>query len=200
MKVFALVGGVLMLALTSWSQDHTAAIRHHQDSLNTKFANPETSPLTEEAVKTFEALEFYHIDQAYRVEARFEPYENPETVFFATTTDRQPEYKVYAKLTFTLAGQEHTLNIYQNVRLSQMPQYRDYLFLPFNDLTNGEGSYGGGRYLDLRMPKGNTIVLDFNKCYNPYCAYNHKYSCPIPPDGQYVPVAIEAGVKAPEKH
>ena len=107
---------------------------------------------------------------------------------------------MYAKLTFTLAGQERTLSIYQNVRLSQMPQYRDYLFLPFNDLTNGDGSYGGGRYLDLRMPKGDTIVLDFNKCYNPYCAYNHKYSCPFPPDGQYVPVAIEAGVKAPEKH
>lgn len=200
MRAFACVLGLLMTVVAASAQDYSATIAHHQDSMNTKFADPQTSPLTEEAVKSFEALPFYPVNESFRVEAKFERYANPETIRFATTTDREPEYKVFAKLTFTLEGQEFTLDIYQNVRLVQMPQYRDYLFLPFNDLTNGAGSYGGGRYLDIRMPKGDTVVLDFNKCYNPYCAYNHKYSCPIPPDGQYVPVAIEAGVKAPEKH
>ena len=72
----------------------------------------------------------------------------------------------------------------------------DYLFLPFIDDTNGEESYGGGRYIDLRIPEGDTIVIDFNKSYNPYCAYNDKYSCPIVPRINYLALEVRAGVMA----
>jgi uncharacterized protein (DUF1684 family) len=78
-------------------------------------------------------------------------------------------------------------------------EYRDYLFLPFADLTNGEETYGGGRYLDLTIPTGNTILLDFNKAYNPYCAYNPKYSCPLVPKQNRLDIPIIAGVKAFKK-
>jgi uncharacterized protein (DUF1684 family) len=69
------------------------------------------------------------------------------------------------------------------------------LFLPFLDNTNGDTTYGGGRYIDLRIPEGDTIEIDFNKAYNPYCAYNSRYSCPIVPRENYLDTNIEAGVK-----
>jgi uncharacterized protein (DUF1684 family) len=69
------------------------------------------------------------------------------------------------------------------------------LFLPFTDLTSGVESYGGGRYIDMEVQKGNTWTIDFNKGYNPYCAYNEKYSCPIPPAENDLKVEVKAGVK-----
>jgi hypothetical protein len=76
-------------------------------------------------------------------------------------------------------------------------EYADYLFLPFNDASNGKTTYGGGRFIDLEIPAaGNkTIEIDFNKAYNPYCAYNHNYSCPIPPDENNLNILVNAGVK-----
>ena len=78
--------------------------------------------------------------------------------------------------------------------------YEDYLFLPFLDDTNGEESYGGGRYIDCRIPEGDTIEIDFNKAYNPYCAYNENYSCPIVPRENYLAIEVKAGVKVFKKH
>ena len=74
-------------------------------------------------------------------------------------------------------------------------EYEDYLFLPFTDKTNGDSSYGGGRYLDLKLPEGDSIIIDFNQAYNPYCAYNDKYSCPVPPKSNNLDIEVLAGVK-----
>lgn len=167
-----------------------------QKHLNSEFANPEESPLTSEDIVKFETLEFFKIDTTFVIEAEFvrTPYES--TFSMPTTTDRLPIYVKYGEAYFELEGQSFKLNIYQNQELITKPEYVDYLFIPFTDATNGETSYGGGRYLDLRIPTGKTITLDFNKAYNPYCAYNGKYSCPIPPSENNIAVAIEAGVKA----
>ena len=78
--------------------------------------------------------------------------------------------------------------------------FEDHLFLPFLDNTNGTTSYGAGRYIDLTIPEGDTIEIDFNTAYNPYCAYNEKYSCPIVPGENYIDADIEAGVKVFAKH
>ena len=75
------------------------------------------------------------------------------------------------------------------------PDYFDYLFLPFLDLTNGKTTYSGGRYIDLRIPEGDTIIIDFNKAFNPYCAYSHHYSCPVVPSENYLDFEVRAGVK-----
>lgn len=167
-----------------------------QKHLNSEFANPEESPLTSEDIVKFEALEFFEIDTTFVIEAEFvrTPYESAFSM--PTTTDRMPIYVKYGEAYFELEGQSFKLNIYQNQELITKPEYVDYLFIPFTDDTNGETSYGGGRYLDLRIPTGKTITLDFNKAYNPYCAYNGEYSCPIPPSENNIAVAIEAGVKA----
>ena len=113
-----------------------------------------------------------------------------------TTTHRTPKYVKYGEVYFTIDGVGLQLNVYQSLPVSQDPEFVDYLFLPFTDLTSGDGSYGGGRFLDTTIPKGDTIVLDFNKAYNPYCAYNSAYSCPIPPKENDLLVRVEAGVKA----
>ena len=170
-----------------------------QKHLNSEFANPEESPLTSEDIVKFEALEFFEIDTTFVIEAKFvrTPYES--TFSMPTTTDRMPIYVKYGEAYFELEGQSLKLNIYQNQELITKPKYVDYLFIPFTDDTNGETSYGGGRYLDLRIPTGKTITLDFNKAYNPYCAYNGKYSCPIPPSENNIAIAIAAGVKAYNK-
>ena len=115
-----------------------------------------------------------------------------------TSTDRRPLYRKYGELRFVLLGQPMRLSVYQSVDGLKRPGLEDYLFVPFTDLTNGHGSYGGGRYLDLRIPpKGvTTMQLDFNRAYNPSCAYNRGYSCPVPPAENRLAVAIPVGVRS----
>ena len=116
-----------------------------------------------------------------------------------TTTNRLPEYRKYGELKFSLEGKMLTLSVYQNLELTKKAGFEDYLFIPFTDLTNGDETYGGGRYIDFRMDqlKEKLVRLDFNRAYNPYCAYSKGYSCPIPPAENLLPVAIRAGVKSP---
>ena len=112
-----------------------------------------------------------------------------------TTTGREPLYVKYAEAHFEFQDKKYTVNIYQNQGLTTEPEYEDYLFLPFTDLTNGETTYAGGRFIDLSIPEGDEIIIDFNTAYNPYCAYNDRYSCPIPPEENHLNLLIPVGVK-----
>ena len=118
-----------------------------------------------------------------------------------TTTDRLPLYRKYGIATFTLNNKKLELSLYQHQTTSTSYSDENLLFLPYKDTSNGTTSYGGGRYIDIETPKkdNNTIIIDFNKSYNPYCAYNYKFSCPIPPIENNLPIAILAGVKAYNK-
>ncbi len=179
--------------------DYTASIKAFQDNLNLEFSDKKESPLTEEGLKKFKSLDFFPIDSTYRIKATFEIEKNQETFEMPTTTERLPIYKTYGKATFTIDGKELVLHVYQNQELIKKDEYKNHLFIPFTDTTNGNETYEGGRFIDLEIPNGNTIVIDFNTAYNPYCAYNHKYSCPIPPKENYLNIAIKAGVKAYKK-
>lgn len=176
--------------------DYTASVHDFQDKLNREFANKEESPLTEENFKTFKSLDFFPINSMYRVVAKFELEKDPKVFEMPTTTDRKPLYKKYGTAIFELNGRTMQLSIYQNQDLIKKEEFKNYLFIPYTDKSSGIESYGGGRYIDLEKPEGDTIIIDFNTSYNPYCAYNHKYSCPIPPKENDLPVAIYAGVKA----
>lgn len=167
-----------------------------QKELNAEYKDATTSPLKEKDLKDFESLDFFKFDSVYVVTASFK--RTPETDYFEmkTTTDRITKERIYGILYFTLNGKDHQLNIYQGQDLIQKEGFEDYLFLPFLDETNGLESYGGGRYIDARIPKGDTMVIDFNKAYNPYCVYNEKYSCPIVPRNNYLQTQVKAGVKA----
>lgn len=169
--------------------------KEFQDNLNTEYANKQESPLTDEDFKTFKGLDFYPIDTKYIVEAQFKRTPKEKKFKMKTTGARTPEYIKYGELTFSMDGKYFKLNLYQNVELTKKPGFEDYLFLPFSDLSCGKETYIGGRYIDMRIPKGNTMTIDFNKAYNPYCAYNHKYSCPIVPLENDLQIEILAGVK-----
>lgn len=170
-----------------------AEIDAYQTQLNEKFSNKETSILPPEDFKDFKGLKFYPIDLNYRVVATFKRTPGEKPFLMPTTTDRLPEYVKYAELHFKIEKKDFVLDVFKTTNAKA--GYENYLFLPFTDLTSGDGSYGGGRYIDLFEPEGDEIVLDFNKSYNPYCVYSKNYSCPIPPEQNDLKIRIEAGIK-----
>lgn len=167
-----------------------------QRNLNSEFKDASKSPLKKKDRKDFRGLEFFKVDSAYVVQATLKTTPDEQPFKMKTTTDRLPEYVKYGEITFNLENETFTLNVFRDLDLMKEEGFEDYLFLPFLDDTNGDETYGGGRYLDLRIPEGDVMIVDFNKAYNPYCAYNEKYSCPIVPRDNYVGVNIKAGVKA----
>jgi uncharacterized protein (DUF1684 family) len=172
-----------------------ADAENFQKDLNKQYADAKESPLTKDDLKIFKTLDFFPISEKFAVEARFEKAKNEKAFKMKTSTARLPEYIKYGELHFVLEGKECHLNVYQNLDLIKKAGFADHLFLPFSDLTSGKESYIGGRYIDLTIPKSSTMILDFNTAYNPYCAYNHIYSCPLVPLENDLNVAIEAGVK-----
>lgn len=167
-----------------------------QKELDQEYRDPETSPLPDRYRKDFEGLDFFAPDTSFRVMAKL--VRTPEALPFMmpTTTDRKSKEVIYGIAHFTLKGKAYKLEIYQNQELMLQEKYRDYLFLPFLDATNGTESYSGGRYIDLSIPENDILVIDFNRAYNPYCAYNKKYSCPLVPKVNTLGLKVTAGVKA----
>ncbi len=182
------------------SESHIKEIEKFQKKMNDEFKDVQHSPLSKEDIKTFKKLDFFAIDSSFRVVAQLKKHEDSKIFKMQTTTDRLPLYRIYASASFKINNEEYILHIYQNVNLIKTTEFENHLFLPFLDKTNGNTTYGGGRYIDLEIPKGDTMVIDFNKAYNPYCAYNEKYSCPIPPPINHFKIEINAGVKKYEDH
>lgn len=179
-------------------ESHTGlqAVLEFQEELNAEYRDPETSPLTEADLARFQGLAFFEPDTSYQVWARLS--RTPEALPFdmPTTTDRLSRERQYGTLHFELEGEGFYLKVYQNLQLMQEEGFEDYLFLPFTDATNGKETYYGGRYMDLRIPAGDSLLLDFNQAYNPYCAYNPDYSCPIVPRENHLDIPVRAGVMA----
>lgn len=167
-----------------------------QRELNAEFKDASKSPLKKRDLKNFEGLEFFKFDSSFVVQARVELKPNSEWFKMQTTTSRLSNKRIFAELHFKLKGKSYMLNVYQDQDLMDEEGFEDYLLLPFIDNTNGLTSYGGGRYIDLTIPENDTITLDLNTAYNPYCAYNEKYSCPLVPRNNYLDLEVKAGVKA----
>ncbi|TKD61382.1 DUF1684 domain-containing protein [Flavobacterium sp. ASW18X] len=184
----------------SINSDAVRKILYFQNKLNSEFKDPESSPLPDRFRKDFEGLDFFMPDTNYIVTAKLQRTPDAEPFLLPTTTSRKSHEKLYAIAHFVLNGIEHQLEIYQSLELLDEEGYEDYLFLPFLDNTNGEETYAGGRYIDLKEPEGDSIVIDFNRAYNPYCVYNKKYSCPLVPRQNYMKTKVLAGVKDFIKH
>lgn len=191
-KVLVLV--LIFTSLFTFAQSKKAA-EAFQKNLNEEFGDAKKSPLTEEDRLAFKALDIFPIDENFIVKATFTKSKNEKSFEMKTTTDRAPLYVKYGEISFVLNGEKFNLNVYQNLELIKRPGFKKHLFLPFSDLTSGNETYIGGRYIDLQIPKGETIIIDFNQAYNPYCAYNYKYSCPIVPLENDLATHIKAGVK-----
>jgi len=168
-----------------------------REEINHDYADSTKSPLTKEDFSKFSELPFFPVDTNFCLEAKFKRSKRKKSFKMKTTTDRRPIYDVYGTATFLLDGKEYALNIYQSHQLRDTEEFKDHLFVPYKDLSNGDESYGGGRFIDLSIPKGNTIIIDFNQSYNPYCAYSARYSCPVPPKENSLNIKVLAGVKNP---
>jgi uncharacterized protein (DUF1684 family) len=146
--------------------------------------------------KDREHLHFFKADSNYRVIAKFERvYDAPWFTMNTSGKDKQV-HRVYGILHFSIHDTIVKLYVYQGQQLMKVAKYADYLFVPYTDLTSGEESYDNGRYIDLKIAdvENGTCLLDFNRAYNPYCAYvSNVYNCPIPPVENALPVAIRAG-------
>lgn len=176
-------------------QFDVSAVAKFQKDLNTEYADDKTSPLTTEDLAVFKTLDFYPANEKFFVIAKFVRTKKEKPFEMKTSTDRKPLYVKYGEVFFTIDGLDFKLNVYRNIELSKKKEFKDHLFLPFSDLTSGNESYIGGKYIDLKIPKGDTIVIDFNTSYNPYCAYSHRYSCPKVPLENDLNIEIKAGVK-----
>jgi uncharacterized protein len=143
-------------------------------------------------------INFFKINEEYRIAAKFKRIIDTVGFNILTHSGKQKKHFIYGSLSFKLQNKKQTLYIYQSASLSATEGYEDYLFLPFTDLTCGKESYGGGRYLDYKWSdiKDNKLVIDFNKAYNPYCAFGSGFNCPIPPKENFMKVKVRSGEKA----
>lgn len=174
-----------------------------QQKENAIFKDASKSPLKKKDIKNFKGLNFFPLDSSFIVTAKLLRIVDAPTFEMATTTDRNPLYKEYGILTFSLQGKNCTLTLYQSQEDLEDEGSKDMLFLPFTDATSGNESYGGGRYMDLLISdetSDETILLNFNNTYNPYCTYNEKFSCPLTPRKNHLDLAIKAGIQVFEKN
>lgn len=142
---------------------------------------------------SYKGLSYFPPDITYKVRAKLIPVENKKAVSLPTSDGKSKRYLEYAFAEFKLEENTHRLLILEVI---DMGPTRGTLFLAFGDETSARETYGAGRYLDVKKPRGqNTITLDFNEAYNPYCAYNDSYSCPLPPQENLLSIAIHAGEK-----
>lgn len=196
--LFILFFSLLFLSCNSKDKRPLIGKSLYQQKLNSVFKDASKSPLKSKDLKTFKGLDFYPIDSSYIITASIE--KTPDSPFLAmpTNTNEKSYYRKFGMLTFTLKGKEMQLTLYESLEESENPIFEDYLFLPFTDETSGGDSYGGGRYMDVFKSSINingTVELNFNNTYNPYCAYNVDYSCPLTPRNNHLNMEILAGVK-----
>jgi uncharacterized protein (DUF1684 family) len=153
--------------------------------------------------KDKEFISFFPVNEKYRMTCRFERTMNSPWFRMESSGPIKKNYRVYGIIHFTINDTAVTLNIYQSQDLMTTKEYKDHLFIPFTDATSGEETYESGRYIDLEKKDitNENVLIDFNKAYNPYCAYvSGKYNCPIPPAENRLTVAIRAGEKSFGKH
>jgi uncharacterized protein (DUF1684 family) len=159
-----------------------------------EFKADPNSPIPDNARPHFKGLFYFEPDSTYRVTARLLPTDTTQYMR-RNAKDSTKLFKAY-RLEFMWKGKKNYLTAYWN------DSARTELFIPFRDSTSGNLTYGGGRFLDIPFHasenKG-TLVIDFNRCYNPYCAYNPEYSCPLPPEENRLSFAVKAGEKAFEQ-
>ena len=169
-----------------------AASRARKDDMLRQAAD---SPVPAGARDTLLPLPYYSPDPAYRVPAALTPADSARVVEMLTSTGQRRQVRVLGRLQFSIKSQALELTAFEEEGSNGQK-----LFVPFTDATSGSETYGAGRYLDLERTATGIYILDFNTAYNPYCAYNPTYDCPVPPPQNKLAVPIHAGEKAPRGH
>lgn len=163
-----------------------------------EFADPETSPLKKEQVANFDSIARFPYNSDFALMAKYENLSRQKPIKFETTGSIKQRYQKVGTIQFQIDSTDLILAAYRNLELMRMPGYENQVFIPFTDASNGFGTYEGGRYLEIEIPETDSVMVDFNLVYNPYCAYSDRYSCPIPPRENDLEVKILAGAKSPK--
>ncbi len=182
-----------LYAQMAQDQTHTTIIQEYRKAYLHEFESNPKSPLEKQDLAS---LRFYEPDARYAIKCQFNRTPDAEPFEMATYSGITKPFVQFGIATFTWEGQTINISLYRSLGQT-LPQYRDLLFLPFKDLTNNVDTYGGGRYIDLRIGEivDNQVLIDFNKAYNPYCAFSEGYNCPVPPFENHLELVIEAGEK-----
>ena len=157
------------------------------------FKQDHHSPLTEEQRESFRGLNYYEERPNLRFVTHVNLYEHVEVVELQTSSGSIASYLRWGKISFEVDDKVVDLTMFKD-------RSSDNLFLPFADATSGNETYGAGRYLDIEMQPDGNMLVDFNYAYNPYCAYNEHWTCPLTPAENRLGVAIRAGEKSFEMH
>jgi uncharacterized protein (DUF1684 family) len=172
------------------TQTYIADVKRERTEKDLFFKADPESPLDSNQRTLFEQLQYYPINPQFRVEAKVQPVGRPDIITLSTSDGQVRQLQKWGYANFMLNGNQQQLLLLKSDEPGD-----NQLFIPFADATSARQTYGAGRYLDVPLPQGNTLLLDFNKAYNPYCAYSDKYSCPLPPPENMLGVPIQAGEK-----
>lgn len=188
---------LLSVAFLGYAQEKfdITAVEKYQNHLNSICVNPKTSPLYRKERINFKTLDFFPINEKFYVTAKFVKTEEGDPVRLFEKTSRKPEYIKYGEAHFYIDGKPFKLNVYYNTKIVKNEKSKDNLFLPFSDLTTGKESYSGGRFIDLKRPEGETIIIDFNQSYNPCSAFKTSYLKSEIPEENHLDIEIQAGIK-----
>lgn len=197
---FFLLFAILIFSLTVGGQTFygTSDVKAFREGRDHEFRDKKDSPLKDEDFPVFKGLNYYEVDAAYSVKAKFMRTADEKYFQMPTSSGRMKMFIKYGILKFKVRGKSRALAVYQMdpALLEKFPEYADMLFVPFKDATNRTDTYGGGRYIDIKKPAGKQVTLDFNLAYNPNCAYGgDKWNCPIPPRENVLDIEIKAGEK-----
>ena len=188
---------VLFLLAASCStppQTYEQEVTSWRTTKDSEFRSGSDSPIPEAQRATFAGLRYFDIDSRFRVPAALvESETSSQIIEMDTTAGNRDRMRVIGRLEFTLNGEKRALTAYvqENARDTRR------LFVPFGDTTNRGETYGGGRYLDLSRSSTGLYDLDFNRAYNPFCVYDVRYECPLPPRENKLSIDIRAGEKMP---
>lgn len=184
---------LLTVSLADFAQNYQSQIAAFRKTYMDDFLSDKSSPLKKDDLQY---LRFYNADSTYRVIGKYQLLNRPKFIMPAFN-GTSGEYEPYALVKFVLKGKPMRVTVYRSMNLINIPSLKDYLLLLFTDETNGKTTYAGGRYIDMREGdfNNNTVLIDFNKAYNPYCAFSSGYICPKPPDENHLSYAIQAGEK-----
>ena len=176
------------------AQDYKETIKQYRESYIKDLLAEKRHPILPNDVRY---LQFYAPDTQYCVRATFTVTPGSKPFMVPTHSGKNKPFREYGVLDFYIKDTMLTLHVYQSIDLLNDLAHKDDLFIPFNDYTNNETTFGGGRYIDLSIKDiiAGGVLLDFNKCYNPYCAYGEGFSCPIPPEENRLRMEIRAGEK-----
>ncbi len=178
------------------TDDYTGALVAARAAKDEMLRTASDSPVPADKRDSMLPLVYFRPDAAYRVPAALSPDpESSRVIEMLTSTGERRPTQVMGMLEFTLKGQRLKLQAF-----AEEGSNGARLFVPFTDATSGRETYGAGRYLDLDRTATGIYLIDFNTAYNPYCAYNPAYDCPVPPKQNRLPVTIEAGEKTPRGH